>query len=122
MGFAHIGLPARTICYNTSMPDQLGESFRQARRELRFQLTAWCLFALWVVGFCGYTAFDAERSDVTTILGMPGWVFWGIAVPWIGAFVVTVYFSGWYMQDTDLVDDSETPDSTQDAAEESASS
>jgi hypothetical protein len=104
------------------MPDQLAESFRQARRELRFQLTAWSLFALWVVGYCGLTAFDAERSDVATILGMPSWVFWGIAVPWTVAFGVTVYFSSCYMQDTDLVDDSERSDSTQVSAEESASS
>jgi len=100
------------------MPDQLGESFRQARRELRFQLTTWALFALWVVGYCGYTAFDAERADVPTILGMPSWVLWGIALPWLLAFVVTVYFSGWYMQDTELVDDSESSDLPQDASQE----
>jgi len=100
------------------MTDQLGESFRQARRELRFQLTTWALFALWVVGFCGVNAFDAETSDVETILGMPSWVVLGIAVPWFVAFLVTVYFSGWFMQDTDLVDDSESPESSHAPAEE----
>lgn len=122
MRFAGIGLSDHTICYNTCMPDQLGESFRQARRELRFQLTTWCVFAMWVVGVCGFTAFDAERPDVDTLFGMPSWVLWGIALPWLIAFVVTVYFAGWYMQDTDLVDDSEPSESPQAPAEEEASS
>ncbi len=90
------------------MADQLGESFRQARRELRFQLITWTLFATWVVGYCGFTGFAAESEDVKTTLGMPSWVVWGIAVPWAVAFVVTVYFAGWFMKDTELVDDSDS--------------
>lgn len=91
------------------MADQLAESFRQARRELWFQLITWGVFAVWVVGLCGVTAFDAESPSVETTLGMPSWVLWGIAVPWTAAFAVTIYFAGWFMQDTELVDDTEAP-------------
>lgn len=102
------------------MSDELGESFRQARRELRFQLITWTLFAIWVVGYCGFTAFDAERADVPTTLGMPSWVLWGIGVPWVIAFVVTVWFAGWFMKDTELVDDLESPESPSEPAPEAA--
>ena len=99
------------------MTDQLGESFRQARRELRFQLTTWTLFATWVVGYCGLTAFDAEKPDLDTALGLPGWVVWGVGAPWVVAFVVTVWFAGWFMKDTELVDDFATPESETEAAD-----
>ena len=88
------------------MSDELGESFRQSRRELTFQLITWTVFASWVVGYCANTAFEAESETVVTTLGMPSWIVWGIAVPWLVAFAVTVVFAGWFMQDTALVDDS----------------
>ncbi len=99
------------------MPDQLAESFRQAQRELRFQLTTWAVFAAWVTGWCGANAFDARSADVTTTLGMPDWVLWGIAVPWVIAFAVTVWFATRVMQDTELVDDFASPDSTADGTD-----
>lgn len=102
------------------MADELGESFRQARRELKFQLVTWTLFAVWVVGYCGVTAFEAEKAEVTTTLGMPDWVVWGIAAPWVVAFVVTVWFAGWFMKDTELVDDFQTPEEPAGSAPEGA--
>ena len=95
------------ICYNMCMADQLGESFRQARRELRFQLITWGAFAAWVVGYGAFNAYAAETANVQMTLGMPSWVMWGIAVPWFLAFVITVYFAGWFMQDTELVEDAD---------------
>ncbi len=92
------------------MTDQLGESYRQARRELKFQLITWTVFAAWVVGFGAVAAYNAESETVEMTLGMPRWVVWGIAVPWVVAFLITVYFAGWFMQDTELVDDSEPAD------------
>jgi len=88
------------------MTDRLGESFRQSRRELRFQLITWAVFAVWVVGYCAMTGFAAEKEDVEILLGMPRWVALGIALPWVVAIAVIGWFSGWYMQDTELVDDS----------------
>jgi len=88
------------------MTDELGESFRQSRRELTFQLGTWTIFAAWVVGYGSNTAFEAESETVVTTLGMPSWIVWGIAVPWIVAFAITVFFAGWFMKDTALVDDS----------------
>ena len=97
------------ICYNMCMTDQLGESFRQARRELRFQLITWGAFAAWVVGYGALNAYAAEAyaADTGTVpmtFGMPSWVMWGIAVPLFLAFLITVYFAGWFMQDTELVE------------------
>ena len=88
------------------MADELGESFRQARRELRFQLITWTAFAVWVVGYCAFTGFAAEKEDVEMMLGMPSWVVLGIGLPWVIAFGITVWFAGWFMKDTELRDGS----------------
>jgi hypothetical protein len=106
------------ICYNMPMSNQLGESFRQARRELRFQLITWTAFAAWVVGYGALNAYAAETENVQMTFGMPSWVMWGIAVPWFLAFVVTVYFAGWFMQDTELVDDADSTPATDVIAED----
>ncbi len=87
------------------MTDQLGQSFRQARRELRLQLCAWTAFAIWVVAVSGWMAPAAESAEVPTALGMPSWVVWGVALPWLTAFCFTVWFATFFMKDTELVDD-----------------
>ena len=32
------------------------------------------------------------RSEVSTVLGFPGWVFWGVVAPWMTANAFTFWF------------------------------
>ena len=43
-----------------------------------------------------------DPENIPTTLGMPSWVVWGIAVPWIVADIFTVWFCFFYMKDDDL--------------------
>jgi hypothetical protein len=59
---------------------------------------------LWSVPYCylnGYPdSFDPETFK--TVWGVPAWVFWGIAVPWIVADVLTIFFCLFVIKCDDL--------------------
>lgn len=77
--------------------------FIHARREAIVLLIAFAVFFTWSVGvsyFLGYglTSEEAARS----VLGIPHWVFWGVAAPWLAANVFTFWFCLFYMADDPL--------------------
>ena len=59
---------------------------------------------MWEVVYCylfGYgDAIDPAALD--TVLGVPSWIFWGVAAPWIVANLFTFWFCTRYMGDNDL--------------------
>jgi hypothetical protein len=79
---------------------------RTALKETWLILITWCVFAAWVIGSCA-RAYQAIGPDVSataaepptaidplvTVGGLPEWVFWGIAVPWMTATACTVIFA-----------------------------
>ena len=77
--------------------------FLHARREAIIIFSVWVLALLWAVPYCylnGYTSdFDVQ---IDTMLGVPSWVLWGVAVPWLLADIFTVWFCFCYMADDDL--------------------
>lgn len=77
--------------------------FIHSRREAVVLLIGFSFFLVWSVGVSyvlgyGQTEAEAER----TVLGMPRWVFWGVAVPWMAANVFTFWFCLFYMKDDPL--------------------
>ncbi|NNE91020.1 MAG: DUF997 family protein [Verrucomicrobiales bacterium] len=84
-------------------PETLAESFAQARRELWFMLGTWVVFAAWVTIACSTMGrAPAEGETISTILGMPRWVFYGVGLPWALATATAVFFGAKVMKDTDL--------------------
>lgn len=67
-------------------------SLRQSRRELWLILLAWLGCALWVIGYCTANGYDLAPEEVSTVLGFPGWVFWGVVAPWMAANIFTFWF------------------------------
>lgn len=98
--------------------------FVNARREAIVIFSIWFVCLIWSVPYCylnGYPGqFDA--SSFSTTFGVPSWLFWGIAAPWIVANVATIWFCFTFMQDDDLgtADDElphkQEPDSGEDAS------
>ena len=72
---------------------------KQTLKEVKYLLLAWLFFASWVLIYCGFEAYGQDHEDVKITFGMPSWVFWGIAVPWICSIVFTIYFSLFVMKD-----------------------
>ena len=67
-------------------------SLRQSRRELWLILLAWLGCALWVIGYCSTNGYDLAPEEVSTVLGFPDWVFWGVVTPWMIANAFTFWF------------------------------
>ena len=67
-------------------------SLHQSRRELWLILLAWLGCAIWVIGYCWANGYNLAPEEVSTVLGFPGWVFWGVVVPWMIANAFTFWF------------------------------
>ena len=81
----------------------MGHHYEQSKRELRVILVTWALFCFWVVGYCSLRAYPlVYPDDLKLVLGMPSWVFWGIALPWCCATAVTILFGLRGMKDQPL--------------------
>ena len=78
--------------------------FLHSRREAGVILLVWGLCFAWTVPYCylyGYSA-PANPAELPLVLGMPAWVFWGVAVPWVVAGLVSIALCLWFIQDDDL--------------------
>ena len=76
--------------------------FVNARREAWWILVAWAVCLIWTVGYCALWGYNVPPNEIRMILGMPGWVFWGVLVPWIAATLFSVWFGLVYIADDDL--------------------
>ena len=90
--------------------EELGRSFRQARRESLVICGAWLVFLIWTGLVCGLGSRLDSGEPVKTVVGMPRWVFFGVVIPWILACGFTFWFSMFFMKDTDLDPDRESPE------------
>ncbi len=89
--------PMATIEYDPTYLNSLREAF-----VIVALFAAFCLWAIFVCYNYGYLSPGEQRSEVTTVLGMPSWAFWGIGLPWLVVDVVAVWFCFFYMKADDL--------------------
>lgn len=78
--------------------------FLSSRREFFLILAMWGFFLVWVVGYCyifGYRPVSSP-DDLPITWGMPSWVVWGIAFPWLVANLMTIAMCLWVIKDEDL--------------------
>jgi len=86
-----------------SYTDQFDPTFLNARREALIIFCVWLVALCWCIPYCYFNGYNvADPENIPTTLGMPSWVVWGIAVPWIVADIFTVWFCFFYMKDDDL--------------------
>ena len=67
-------------------------SLCQSRRELWLILLAWLGGALGGIGYSAANGYNLTPEEVATVLGFPGWVFWGVVAPWMTANAFTFWF------------------------------
>ncbi len=82
-------------------PDPL---FLDSVREAGWILVLWASCFIWTMYSClsnGYTK-DVDPETFPMVFGMPAWVAWGIALPWLIANAVTIFLCLGYMKDGDL--------------------
>jgi len=110
----------------SSKSDQLEYDpvFLNSRKEAIVIFCLWAAGLIWSVPFCyfnGYLGSDIDVDSVTTVLGIPTWLFWGIFVPWIVADLFTTWFCFFYMKDDELGEAHENEDVEEDLKDLKAS-
>lgn len=75
------------------------------RREAWVALAAWLAAMVYSVGYCYLHGYQRTPENLTFVLGMPDWIFWGVAIPWVGCFLFSVWFAMGFMQDAPMDDD-----------------
>ena len=95
--FTSLARPYDNVVNTTSQKS----SFASATRETRVILIGFVVFCLWVVVASIWLG-QSEASATNLIFGLPTWVFWGVAAPWLLANVFTVWFCFGYMKDEPL--------------------
>lgn len=84
---------------------ELDPVFVNALREAKAILAVFAVFAVYVIGVAyalGYSA-DVDSESVSTIWGMPHWIFWAVLLPWTVANGVTAWFTFGFMKDDPLM-------------------
>ena len=76
-------------------------TFLSARREAIIIFLVWVVCFLWSVPYCYLAGYGAPAAPPHMLWGIPSWVVWGIAVPWLVADVFTVWMCVAYMSDDD---------------------
>jgi Na+/melibiose symporter-like transporter len=80
-------------------------TYLNSLREAYVIIALFAVFCFWSLFVCfnyGYLGPDEQLSEVSTVLGMPSWAFWGIGLPWIAVDAVAVWFCFFYMKNDDL--------------------
>ncbi len=80
-------------------------TFLHARREALAILCLWGVCLAWTIGYCSLFGYGAEAVDAPLVLGLPSWVFLGIALPWGMAAAVSILFAVFVVADDDLGED-----------------
>jgi hypothetical protein len=83
-------------------PRKEQQLLHHARREGLLLLTVWGVALLWSCGYSRFFGYERSADDISLILGIPDWVFWGIVIPWAICVVFTFWFCFFFMSDDDL--------------------
>ncbi|MFH1568471.1 MAG: hypothetical protein ABIL09_10790 [Gemmatimonadota bacterium] len=77
-------------------------TFLHTRREAIVIFAAWVVCFLWSVPYCYLYGYGAPAVEPSTLWGIPTWVVWGIAVPWLAADAFTIWMCLRFIADDDL--------------------
>ena len=76
--------------------------YRSSLSELRWILFLWAIFFVWVIGYTNLYGYLPPDEPLTTVIGMPSWVFWGVFLPWVVSATVSCWFALTQIQDHPL--------------------
>ena len=104
--------------FKPSSGDRIDPVLVSARREVWVILLAFVACLIWSVGVSYLAGYQpATDGPISTVFGVPGWVFWGVLVPWLAADAFAVWFCFFFMVDNSL-ETSDDQSATGDAATE----
>lgn len=89
---------------STAQPEY-DPTYLNSLREAYVIMALFAVFCFWSIFVCynyGYLGPSEQRSEVSTVFGVPSWAFWGIGLPWVVVDVVAVWFCFFFMKADDL--------------------
>ena len=75
-------------------------AYLNSLRELYGMIAILAVSLIWTIGYCSIYAYQTTEPT-SIILGVPGWVIGGIAVPWAICGLVTMLYALYYIKDDD---------------------
>ena len=82
--------------------DAYDSVFLHARRETVMLLVVFAFFLAWTMIVSYSLGYRPPTAEVSTIWGMPSWVFWGVLVPWLAANAFTIWFAIFFVANDPL--------------------
>ena len=70
-----------------------------SRRETIVILVIWSVVCIWVMLSSHFLGYVDDTSDVKILFGMPSWVTWSIALPWLVSSTISLWFALGFMKD-----------------------
>ncbi len=90
-----------------SEPNREDPLVTHSLREAKWILLVWVAAFVWVIGYTSRFGYIREGETISTVWGLPAWVFWGVALPWGIATVVSSWFALRYIADEPLIEPSD---------------
>ena len=94
----------------TSQADTRDPVLVSSLREFRVIVIGFAICCLWSVSTCYFMGYYPPLDQpIAKVMGMPAWVFWGLAVPWVACDIFTLWFCFFFMTDQSLGEDEPEP-------------
>lgn len=75
---------------------------RHARVEGTVIMLAWVITIAWSIGGGYVLGYLRDPATMGLVFGMPDWVFWCVALPWVTCVLFSIWFCFCFMADDDL--------------------
>ncbi|WP_145343981.1 hypothetical protein [Rosistilla ulvae] len=82
-------------------PIEYDTSYLNSLRELKFVVVIGSIALAWTLIYGGWKGYSSDPEAVEITLGMPSWVFWGIAIPWCVTSMATLGFALFVLREDD---------------------
>ncbi|MAR71993.1 MULTISPECIES: DUF997 family protein [unclassified Halomonas] len=81
-----------------SSDSKMGRAYyMRTRREAMVAGIIWIVFLVWTVGVSYILGY--RNNDLSTTMGIPTWIFWGVLVPFYVAALTNSIYAFFYLQD-----------------------
>lgn len=91
--------------------------FLNSRREAILIFCVWLACFAWSVPYCYINGYHYDPKTFSTVWGIPSWLFWGIAVPWVISDIITTIICFCVIKNDDLGETNEDTDIKEEIAE-----
>ena len=76
--------------------------YRNSLRESLVALASWFVCGVYAITYCYLNGYGRRPEEIETYLGIPGWVLFGIFLPWVLCNVFAWWYCFRFIKEDDL--------------------